>query len=267
MPGSTSPDAMRIPLEIAQNFLMRFETIAALARRRHSTGVNADPIKTREVFELYVRFSPVSGKDILELGPGHTLEVLAQAKANGANSCTAIDIVDYRSPDQTDNEGVTFIRYDGRTIPLASASCDLIWSHTAFEHLRYPSQTVEECFRVLRPGGSLIALIDLGDHAFYGAMRSQPDKMFDCLRYREWLWNLLRWNRSSYVNRLRQSEWLDLLDREGFRIREKETAVCGDTVRLLPSLTYLHQYHYEDAVTSLLTVCCDKPNSCATGVV
>jgi SAM-dependent methyltransferase len=249
---------MWIPLEIAQNLLMGFKPIATLAHRHHSTGVNADPIKAREVFELYGRFSPVRGKDILEIGPGHTLEVLVQAKEEGANSCTAIDIVDYRSSDQAGYGGVRFMRYDGRTIPLESASCDLIWSHTAFEHLRYPGQTVAECFRVLRPGGSLIALIDLGDHAFYGAVRFQPDKVFDCLRYPEWLWNLMRWNRSSYVNRLRQSEWLDLLGREGFVIRAKEAAVSGDTARLLPSLTYLHKYRHEDAVTSLLTVCCDK---------
>jgi SAM-dependent methyltransferase len=258
---------MWIPLEIAQNLLMGFEPVAMLARRRHSTGVNADPIKVREVFERYGRFSPVSGKDILEIGPGHTLEVLAQAKSDGANSCTAIDIVDYRSSDQAGCEGVTFMRYDGRTIPLASASCDLIWSHTAFEHLRFPGQTVKECFRVLRPGGSLIAVIDLGDHACYGTVPPQPDKVFDCLRYPEWLWNLMRWNRSSYVNRLRQSEWLDLLGREGFFIRGKETAVSEDTVRLLPSLRYLHKYRHEDAVTSLLTVCCDKPHTSAAEAV
>lgn len=257
---------MWIPFEIAQNLLMRFEPIAALARRHHSTGMNADPIKVREVFERYGRFSPVSGKDILEIGPGHTLGVLAQAREAGARSCTAVDIVDYRSSDEAGFGGVRFMRYDGRTIPLESASCDLIWSHTAFEHLRFPGQTVKECFRVLRPGGSLIALIDLGDHACYGAVRPQPDKMFDCLKYSEWMWNLMRWNRSSYVNRLRQSEWLDLFAREGFMIRDKETAVCPDTVRLLPSLTYLHKYRHEDAVTSLLTVCCDKPHSRAARV-
>src|SRR5689334_19035225 len=110
MPGSTSPDAMWMPFEIAQNLLMGFEPIAKLAHRHHSTGVNADPIKVREVFELYLRFSPVTGKDILEIGPGHTLEVLAQAKADGAKSCTAIDVVDYRSPDQAEYGEIRFRR-------------------------------------------------------------------------------------------------------------------------------------------------------------
>lgn len=259
MPGSTSPDAMWIPFEIAQNLLMGFEPIAKLAHRHHSTGVNADPIKAREVFELYVRFSPVTGKDILEIGPGHTLEVLAQAKVDGAKSCTAIDIVDYRSSDQAEYGEITFRRYAGRTIPLESASCDLIWSHTAFEHFRYPEQTVEECFRVLRPGGSLIALIDLGDHACYGTGRSQPDRVFDCLRYPEWLWNLMRWNRSSYTNRLRKSGWIKLFKGAGFVVRHEESQKSASIAEALPSLPYLHRFSHEDAVTNVVTVCLEKP--------
>jgi len=250
---------MWIPLEIVQNLLMGFKPIATLAHRHHSTGVNADPIKAREVFELYGRFSPVRGKDILEIGPGHTLEVLAQAKVEGAKSCTAIDIVDYRSSDQAGYGGVTFVRYDGRTIPLESASCDLIWSHTAFEHLRYPGQTVEECFRVLRPGGSLIALIDLGDHAFYGVEQPQPDKVFDCLRYPEWLWNLMRWNRSSYTNRLRKSKWIKLFKEAGFVVRHEESQKSRPITDALPSLPYLHRFSHEDAVTHVMTVCLEKP--------
>lgn len=250
---------MWIPIEIAQNLLMGFEPIATLARRRHSTGVNADPIKVREVFARYGRFSPVRGKDILEIGPGHTLEVLAQAKLVGANSCTAIDIVDYRSSDQAGCEGVTFMCYDGRTIPLASVSCDLIWSHTAFEHLRFPGQTVKECFRVLRPGGSLIALIDLGDHAWYGTVPSQPDKVFDCLRYPEWLWNLMKWNRSSYTNRLRKSEWIKLFKEAGFVMLHEESQRSESIAQALQSLSYLHRFSHEDAVTSVMTVCLEKP--------
>jgi SAM-dependent methyltransferase len=250
---------MWIPLEIAQNLLMGVEPIAKLAHRHHSTGVNADPIKVREVFELYVRFSPVTGRDILEIGPGHTLEVLVQAKVDGAKSCTAIDIVDYRSTDQAEYGGITFRRYNGRTIPLESASCDLIWSHTAFEHLRYPWQTLGECFRILRPGGSLIALIDLGDHSVYGKPGLPPQQLFQCLRYPKWLWNLMRWNRSSYTNRLRKSEWIKLFKEAGFVVRHEESQKSKPIADALPSLPYLHRFSHEDAVTHVVTVCLEKP--------
>lgn len=250
---------MWIPLEIAQNLLMGVKPLATLAHRHHSTGVNADPIKAHGVFELYVRFSPVTGKDILEIGPGHTLEVLAQAKVKGANSCTAIDIVDYRSSDQAEDGEIAFRRYDGRTIPLESASCDLIWSHTAFEHLRYPSVTVAECFRALRRDGILVAVIDLGDHSVYGKRGLPPQQLFQCLRYPDWLWKLMKWNRSSYTNRLRKSEWIKLFKETGFVVLHEESQRSQAIALALPSLSYLHRFSHEDAVTSVMTVCLQKP--------
>jgi hypothetical protein len=125
--------------------------------------------------------------------------------------------------------------------------------------LRHPALTLKECFRILRPGGCLVALIDLGDHSFYGHAASGPEKLFDCLRYPEWLWNLMRWNRSSYVNRLRRSDWLRLFAQTGFVLRAQEATVSEGTARVLPQLKYLHKYSYDDAVTSVLTVCVEKP--------
>ncbi|TKB92699.1 MAG: class I SAM-dependent methyltransferase [Nitrospira sp.] len=250
---------MSVPVEVLQNIIMRFGPVAKYAQRYHSTGVNADPGQVRRVFERYRQFAPVAGKDILEIGPGHTLEVLECAKTEGARNCTAIDVVDYRSPEQKGRTRVIYALYDGKTFPLEDACVDLIWSYTAFEHLRYPAMTVQECFRVLRPGGMLMSLIDLGDHSFYGMNPPHPDKLFHCLRYPEWLWNLMRWNRSSYVNRLRQSDWVRLFTEAGFVMRVHEATVSDHTVRFLPQLRYLHKYHYDDAVTSVLTVCMEKP--------
>ncbi len=238
---------------------MGLRPVARFAQRYHSTGVNADPDRVSQVFGLYSRFVSVKGKDILEIGPGHTLEVLERAGAEGARSCTAIDVVDYRSPEQAREAHVACVLYGGRDVPFESDRFDLIWSYTAFEHLHYPAITVRECFRVLRPGGCLVALIDLGDHSFYGRTKTRPDKLFDCLQYPEWVWNLMRWNRSSYVNRLRRSDWLGLFAQAGFVLRAQEATVSEDIVRLLPQLTYLQKYSYDDAVTHVLTVCLEKP--------
>ena len=112
---------------------------------------------------------------------------------------------------------------------------------------------------MLRPGGSLIALIDLGDHAFYGVEQPQPDKVFDCLRYPEWLWNLMRWNRSSYTNRLRKSKWIKLFKEAGFVVRHEESQKSRPITDALPSLPYLHRFSHEDAVTHVMTVCLEKP--------
>jgi SAM-dependent methyltransferase len=248
-----------VAVDILQNILMGLRPLARLAQRYHSTGLNADTEMVRRVFGLYSRFVSVKGKDILEIGPGHTLEVLERARAEGARSCTAVDVIDYRPPGHATLQPVTCIVYDGRELPLEAEQFDVVWSYTAFEHLRYPEITVHECFRVLRHGGILVSLIDLGDHSFYGKTEPCPERIFDCLRYPEWLWNLMRWNRSSYVNRLRQSDWIRLLEKTGFVFRAKEATVNEDTIRLLPHLGHLQQYDYEDAVTSVMTVCFEKP--------
>ena len=78
---------------------MGLPPVSKLAQRYHSTGINADPEMVSRVFGLYSRFVAVQGKDILEIGPGQTLEVLKRARAEGARSCVAIDVVDYRSPE------------------------------------------------------------------------------------------------------------------------------------------------------------------------
>ncbi|MDH4235679.1 MAG: class I SAM-dependent methyltransferase [Nitrospira sp.] len=252
---------MVLPLEILQNLLMGFSPIANLAQRYHSTGLNADLAKACRVFELYAGFRSVVGMDILEIGPGQTLEVLEKALASGAKSCTAIDVAAYCSVGQAAEKRISYHIYDGRRLPLEAGQFDLIWSHTAFEHLRYPAVTVGECFRVLRPGGTLVSSIDLGDHSMYGKTRVSPEQLFDSLRYPKWLWDLMKWNRSSYTNRLRKSEWMALFHDAGFVVLQAESQTSKDIASALPALTYLHRFSYDDAVTSVVTVCLEKPQS------
>jgi len=251
--------SVSVLMDILHNILMGVRPLAWLAQRYHSTGVNADTEMVRRVFQLYSRFVSVKANDILEIGPGHTMEVLAQAMMEGARSCTAIDVIDYRASRQGTVQPIRCIVYGGKELPFEAERFDVVWSYTAFEHLRYPEVTVLECFRVLRRGGMFVSLIDLGDHSCYGKSKLCPGMAFDCLRYPDWLWSLMRWNRSSYVNRLRQSDWLCLFEKAGFVLRAKETTVSEDTIRLLPNLGYLQQYDYEDAVTSVMTVCFEKP--------
>jgi ubiquinone/menaquinone biosynthesis C-methylase UbiE len=159
---------MSVAVDVLQNFLMGLRPLARLVQRYHSTGLNADPDMVGRVFNLYSRFASMSGKDVLEIGPGQTLEVLEKAKASGAKSCTAIDVIDYLSRERARVKQIAYVVYDGRDMPLAIESVDLICSYTALEHVRYPSMTVQECFRILRPRGMLVSVIDLGDHSFYG---------------------------------------------------------------------------------------------------
>jgi hypothetical protein len=38
----------------------------------------------------------------------------------------------------------------------------------------------------------MVALIDLGDHTYYGLKEPQPLKLFHCLQYSERMWNLIK---------------------------------------------------------------------------
>jgi len=238
---------------------MGIKPVARLARGLHSTGLSGDAGLARQVLRFYSRFVPIEGQDILEIGPGQTLEVLEHAMAAGAKSCSAVDIEAYVSPDQAKRKQIAYRIYDGMILPFEAGCFDVVCSYTAFEHLRYPAVTLRECFRILRPGGRLVALIDLCDHSHYGRAEPDPLRVFDCLRYSERLWNLMRWNRSSYVNRLRKSEWLTLFNEVRFLLRNEESQVNEEIRRALPALSYLHKYSHDDAVTAVLTVCLEKP--------
>ena len=251
---------MTFPLEVLQNLLMGIRPVARFAQKFHSTGLNAKVEEIDRLYDFYTRLVPVEGLDVLEIGPGQTLDVLHRAARAKARSCTALDVIEYVPAIRARESLITYRIYDGKQMPFEANSFDVIWSYTAFEHLRYPAVTAAECFRVLRGGGKLIALIDLGDHSCYGRTDPDPLGTFDCLRYPEWVWNLMKWNRSSYVNRLRKSDWQRLFAGMGFFCRHEESRISEDVARALPSLTYLRKYAYDDAVTSVLTVCLEKPS-------
>jgi SAM-dependent methyltransferase len=50
----------------------------------------------------------------------------------------------------------TFVTYDGRMLPFAAATFDLVYSRQVLEHVRDPAAHLAEVRRVLRPGGAFI---------------------------------------------------------------------------------------------------------------
>jgi len=237
--------------EAVLNQLIRIPAVKERAKRSHQTGISHNPEMLMRQYELLTKCTNVEGNDILELGPGMTNGVVLKAKENGAASVAIADIERYLSKEETEDQGIDYKIYDGRRIPFDDASFDLIWSSDVYEHVRFPQLTVEETYRLLRPGGMVVHLIDLKDHFSYTS--SDPDMVFNCLRYSKWQWEAMTWNRSNFVNRLRASEWIKLHESLGFEIVNSDTLTSDHVVKNLPlegKLDYLKGFSESDAVTT-----------------
>ncbi len=96
-------------------------------------------------------------KDILDLGchTGYGTRIIraSGARVTGVDvSPAAIDI----ARQKYSSAGIEFLRLDGRSLPFADCSFDIVTSFKVIEHLTDHRQFFAEIRRVLRPGGRII---------------------------------------------------------------------------------------------------------------
>jgi len=60
---------------------------------------------------------------------------------------------------------------DGKTIPFEDNSFDVLFANQVFEHVLHLDRIIEECARVLRPGGVLIALFPFATYPLEGHLK------------------------------------------------------------------------------------------------
>lgn len=202
---------MQVLKSIVTNTLLGLGPVARYATKKHVTGIDDNPERSRELFDFYRQHGEVRGKDVLELGTGKTLEVLRIAKREGARSAAAADVTCYHDREAALREGIDYQIYDGRELPFADASKDLVWACYCMQHFRYPEVSARSIHRVLRPGGRLVCRVDLRDHYHM----FDAGQQYDCWKHSDRMWRLMAWNRSSYVNRLRLSEWRTVFSNAG----------------------------------------------------
>lgn len=236
---------MQIIKSIAQNALLGLAPMRRYAATKHVTGIDGDPRRARELFDFYRRHGEVKGKNILELGTGRTLDVLRIARHEGAKSVAAADVTRYHSESAARRDGIDYHVYDGRELPVADASLDLAWACYCMQHFRWPELSAREIRRVLRPQGRLVCRVDLRDHYHM----FDASQQYDCLKHSPRVWRLMAWNRSSYINRLRLSDWLYLLANAGLRPVEVVKHQDQDLLRQNRFHPYLQPYSDEDLLT------------------
>ena len=86
---------MNIIKEIAKNYLIKIPLVAKLSAKRGLTGVNSNPDEVKMIFEKYSEIADLKGKEIIELGTGHTFDILSKANDAGAKKVCAVDIQKY----------------------------------------------------------------------------------------------------------------------------------------------------------------------------
>jgi len=194
----------------------------------------------------------LTGKTILELGPGDSIGTAVVAASYGAKAIL-IDSGAYAKkevglykriasdlasrglspPDLTHastfEEVLKACNAEYMTNGLASyreidtGSVDLIFSQAVLEHVRRHefSQTMSECHRVLKKDGVASHRVDLKDHL---------DGGLNNLRFSERIWESpLFVNSGFYTNRLRCSQMIDMFQNSGFRI-ETMSQECWDSL-------------------------------------
>jgi ubiquinone/menaquinone biosynthesis C-methylase UbiE len=191
---------------IAQNALMAVPPVRNVLSRFHHTGRNGDDEGVTDTISRYAGSGGTDafvGKRILELGPGQTPHVLLAMRAAGASRAVGLDIQRYREQDAAREHGIEIELYDGKHLPFADQTFDAVYSCDVLEHVRHPRPVVNEMRRVLAPGGSAFARVDLRDHYYLAT----EERWLTCMAFSTRLWNAMTWYRSSFVNRLRLSEW------------------------------------------------------------
>lgn len=204
-----------------------------------------------KVFDGHLRrsgyLSGISGKTILEMGPGDSVGTALVAASHGARAIL-IDTGAYAVRDIEFYRGLaTDLRRIGLTPPdlsqaysledvlkvsnaiyltqgvisfseVDTASVDLIFSHAVLEHVRRHEfvQTMRECRRVLVTSGVASHRVDLEDHLGGG---------LNNLRFSHRVWESPYFvNSGFYTNRLHCSEMVDVFQNSGFGI---ESFICN----------------------------------------
>jgi ubiquinone/menaquinone biosynthesis C-methylase UbiE len=104
-------------------------------------------------YRFAARHAP--GRRVLDIacGEGYGTRGLKEA---GAASAVGIDRSDQTARHARAKYGVPTLAADAQAIPLRDASIDLIVSFETIEHVPEPARFLDECRRVLAPGGTLI---------------------------------------------------------------------------------------------------------------
>lgn len=220
----------------------------------------------------------LSGKTVLEMGPGDSLLDAMIMKAFGADKIYLIDVEDFVNRDINlyknmanflESRGHHFVNLEklNSTTELlkicnaqyltnglesykeiVSSTIDFVFSEAVMEHIRKHEfdPTMQELHRIMKPSGKASHTIDFMDH-LGGSLNN--------LRFSESVWeSSLMASSGFYTNRNRVNETLNVFKDNGFKIEKLEVWVWEE----LPiKISKLHSQFKNLPIDELLTYGCN----------
>jgi SAM-dependent methyltransferase len=149
--------------------------------QEHSPGDHfIDVASRRHALDQLARHLPQADATILEIGcsGGYFLRELAEARPKaeliGADyTLGALDVLGRTLP------GIPLLQFDLTQCPLPDASVDAVVLLNVFEHIERDDTAMAQVFRILRPGGIMVAEVPAGP-ALYDVYDQQ---LMHCRRY------------------------------------------------------------------------------------
>jgi len=144
---------------------------------------------------------------------------------------------------------------------LADGSVDCITNTFTLEHIPAPDvrALLQECHRILKPGGVLLSMIDYQDHyAYHDAELS----VYNFLQYSEREW---KWFNSAlhYQNRLRHCQFQQMFADAGFETIIEElvgsTPRDGESLKSMGLAEEFRQFSFDDLTVRGSQMVCRRP--------
>lgn len=156
---------MLLKVQLAKWYLSLAPASAPTYWREKAPLLRAHMEYDDEIKSGFLRWFPgldLRGKDVFDIGCGYGGRSILFAQT--ARSVTGLEISE-RQVIEADQfaraRGLTNTRFVvgvGEQLPFVSDSFDVITSYDVFEHVADLRKVLEECLRVLRPGGTLYAI-------------------------------------------------------------------------------------------------------------
>lgn len=124
---------------------------------------------------------------------------------------------------------------DALNTGLPDRSVDIYYSYTVLEHVpEFVAQGISrEARRLVKQDGVYYAAIWLHDQ--YSGFDKRINAV-NFLRYPEWLWALMVKNKISYMNRLRERDFLDMLEKQDAEILKVTSILNPENVQHVKSM-------------------------------